>query len=270
MKLRNFYYINKKLLEDYIAAIEGYTYEEETQKVNETSQKVAGAKAGVFSVSGEGKYEKQAKEEKERTVRISDAAKFEKLFTYLADDVGGNIPYYEMLNDEVFNDLSRDDFIEVLVTPRFSKVKELSETVKKISSLAEVFETITQQSILDKTSEEAIAGISALGNLKSESGISCVFSFEDNLFPLVARLDESYFRCDLSQFVGQFYMLCKVQKKISKGQSVKLDEIFEDIKNLPLNREQRRKMPKNLDNPDIIRDIIKGPALQVVPIAIYQ
>ena len=65
-------------------------------------------------------------------------------------------------------------------------------------------------------------------------------------------------------------MLCKIQKKIVKGQSVKLDEIFEDIKKLPLNREQRRKMPKNLDNPDIIRDVIKGPALQVIPIAIYQ
>ena len=65
-------------------------------------------------------------------------------------------------------------------------------------------------------------------------------------------------------------MLCKIQKKIVKGQSIKLDEIFEDIKKLPLNREQRRKMPKNLDNPNVIRDVIKGPALQVIPIAIYQ
>ena len=90
------------------------------------------------------------------------------------------------------------------------------------------------------------------------------------MFPLVGRLDENYFKCELSQFVGQFYMLCKVQKKIAKGQSIKLDEIFEDIKKLPLNREQRRNMPKNLDNPDIIRDVVKGPALQVIPVAIYQ
>lgn len=97
-----------------------------------------------------------------------------------------------------------------------------------------------------------------------------MFSFEDGAFPLVAHLNENNFKCELSQFVGLFYMLCKIQKKIVKGQSVKLDEIFEDIKKLPLNREQRRKMPKNLDNPDIIRDVIKGPALQVIPIAIYQ
>ncbi len=65
-------------------------------------------------------------------------------------------------------------------------------------------------------------------------------------------------------------MLCKIQRKILKGQNIKLDEIFEDIKKLPLNREQRRKMPKNLDNPDVIRDVIKGPALQIIPVAIYQ
>ena len=68
MKLRNFHYINKKLLDDYIAAIDGYVYEEETQKLNETNQKTAGAKAGAFGVSGDGKYEKQSSEEFEREV----------------------------------------------------------------------------------------------------------------------------------------------------------------------------------------------------------
>ena len=268
--MRNFLYINQKLLDDYISAIDGYVYEEETQKFNETNQKSANANAKVLGIGGDGKYEKQSSEEVERKVRISDAAKFDKLFNYLSADEYSPLKYYEMLNDEEFNNLSRDDFIEVLVTPRFSKMKELSDTVKKISSLAGVFESITQQSLFDAKSEEAISGISLLGSLKSENGISCVFSFEDEKFPLVARLDENYFKCELSQFIGQFYMLCKIQKKIIKGQSVKLDEIFEDIKRLPLNREQRRKMPKNLDNPDVIRDVIKGPALQVIPIAIYQ
>lgn len=48
MKLRNFHYINKKLLDDYIAAIDGYVYEEETQKLNETNQKTAGAESRCF------------------------------------------------------------------------------------------------------------------------------------------------------------------------------------------------------------------------------
>ena len=88
MKLRNFLYINSKLLDDYISAIDGYVYEEETQKLNEINQKAANAKANVLGIGGDGKYEKQSSEEVERKVRISEAAKFDKLLgmeTLVAD-----------------------------------------------------------------------------------------------------------------------------------------------------------------------------------------
>lgn len=106
--------------------------------------------------------------------------------------------------------------------------------------------------------------------MKSGKEITCVFEFEDSNYPLVAYLDESYFRCEQDNFVGQAYLLCKIIRKVPKGQNIKLDEIFDDIKKLPLNRAQRRKMPKNIDNPAELRDIIKGPALLVLPIAVYQ
>lgn len=270
MKLRNFLYINTKSLDDYIAAIDGYVYEEETRTSNEMSQKSGTVKGGIPVISGEGKIESQTTEGIQRKVRVSESAKFEKIYKFLSNNEDDELKYYEFLSEDQFNDLCRDDFLEVLVTARFSKTKELSDTVKKLSSLAGMIENITEQKVLDKQAEEAINGFSALGNLKSGKEISCVFSFEDNNFPIVSYLDEDYFKCSQEQFIGQFYMLCKIQKKIPKGQSIKLDEIFEDFKKLPLNREQRRKMPKNMENPDIIKDVIKGPALQVIPIAIYQ
>lgn len=100
--------------------------------------------------------------------------------------------------------------------------------------------------------------------------ISCVFNFEDGKYPLVAYLDEKYFKCDQDSFIGESYMVCKIVRKIPKGKNVKLDEIFDDIKKIPMNRQQRRKMPKNMDNPDELKDVVKGPALVVVPIAVYQ
>lgn len=132
MKLRNFLYINKKLIDDYISAIDGYVYEEETQKLNSINQKAANANANLLGISGNGKYEKQSSEEVERTVRISDAAKFDKLFTYLSADEYSPLRYYEILSDEEFFNLGRDEFIEVLVTPRFSKINELSDAAKKL------------------------------------------------------------------------------------------------------------------------------------------
>ena len=115
-------------------------------------------------------------------------------------------------------------------------MKELTDSVKKIAELATVLESFTDQQILDKKAAEAVQGFSALGQMKSGKEITCVFEFEDGKHPLVAYLDESYFRCGQDSFVGQAYLLCKIIRKVPKGQSIKLDEIFDDIKKLPLNR----------------------------------
>lgn len=157
-----------------------------------------------------------------------------------------------------------------MVTARFSKTKELTDSVQKFADLANLIQGITDQPVLNKEATEAINGFSALGKMKSGKEISCVFNFYDGKYPLVVYLDENYFRCEQDSFVGQSYMLCKIIRKIPKGQSIKLDEIFDDIKKLPLNRNQRRKMPKNMDNPDVIKDVVKGPAMVVVPVAVYQ
>lgn len=271
MKLRNFLYLNTKILEDYISAIEGYTYDEESQVIALSSENSVNGGLGLKAVSAGGSHNGKQSEEIKRSVKISDAAKFDKIYTYLqSGDEDENLKYYEFLSEDIYNDLRRDDFIEVLVTARFSKAKELTDSVQKMADLAALIQRITNQQVLDKKASEAINGFSALGEIKSGKEIACVFNFDDGKYPLVAYLDENYFRCEQDSFVGQAYMLCKIIRKIPKGQSVKLDEIFEDIKKLPLNRDQRRKMPKNMDNPDVIKDIVKGPAMIVVPIAVYQ
>ncbi|MBQ9926008.1 MAG: hypothetical protein IJO51_08325 [Clostridia bacterium] len=270
MKLRNFLYLNTKVVEDYIAAIDGYTYDEETQAVATSNENAFTGKGALGVASGSGAHTGKQSEEIKRSVRISDAAKFEKVHKYLRSDEDDGLKYYEFLTDEDYAGLYRDDFLEVLVTARFSKMKELTNSVRKFAELATVLENITDQQFLDKKTAEAVNGLSMLGQMKSGKEIACVFEFDDRKHPLVAYLDESYFRCGQDSFVGQAYLLCKVIRKVPKGQSVKLDEIFEDIKKMPMNREQRRSMPKNLDNPAEVRDVIRGPALIVLPIAVYQ
>lgn len=270
MKLRNFLYLNTKVIEDYIAAIDGYTYDEESQAIATSSENALVGKGALGIASGSGSHTGKQSEEIKRSVHISDAAKFEKVHKYLRSDEEDGLKYFEFLTDTDYNGLYRDDFLEVLVTARFSKMKELTDSVIKIAELAAVFETITDQQILDKKATEAVQGFSALGQIKSGKELACVFEFADGKYPIVAYLDESYFRYNQDNFVGQSYLLCKIIRKVPKGESIKLDEIFEDIKKLPLNRAQRRNMPKNMDNPAELRDVIKGPALVVLPIAVYQ
>ena len=270
-EIKNFMYLNTKILEDYISVIDGFTYDEESQEIQNVNEKTLGGSAGVKIISGNGEIATKKVDEVKRSVHISDAAKFDKVFKYLqSGDEDEQVKYYEFLTEEEFNSLHRDDFLEVLVTSLFSKMKELTDSVMKVADLAKVIQIITDEEILDKKAKEAVDGFSALGQLREGKEISCVFNFEDGKYPLVAYLDQSYFRCSEDNFVGESYLLCKIIRKVQKGQSVKLDEIFGDVKKLPLNREQRRKMPKNMDNPKEIKDVVKGPALIVIPIAVYQ
>ncbi len=267
MELRNFLYLNMKLLDDYLSTIEGYLSEAEVYTDSRTNKTSGGVEAGIPVVKGSGKIESTKSEEIRREVKITKASKFEKLFNYLKKD---NLEYYELINEEIFDKLSRNKFIEVLVTPRFSKLKKLIDLASKIGEIADSMNMYTNQSNLDEKNKQAITGISALKKLQNSNEISCVFSFENKEYPLVAYLVEQYFEVPQAQFIGQVNMLCKIQRKIPKGKSIKLDEIFENVKNIPLNRAQRRSMPRDLNNPDEIKDEIKGPAFIVIPIAVYQ
>lgn len=271
MKLRNFLYLNTKILEDYLSAIDGFTYDEELQEIQNVNEKTVGGRTGVKILSGNGEIATKKVGEVKRSVYISDAAKFDKLFKYLQlSDEGEQIKCCESLTEEEFNSLHRDDFLEALVASRFSKMKEMTDGVAKLADLTKIIQDVSNEEILDKEAKEAMNGFFALGKFRESKEISCVFNFEDDKYPLVAYLDKSYFRCNTSEFIGESYLFCKIIRKVQKGKSIKLDEIFDDIKKLPLNRAQRRKMPKNIDNPKELKDVVKGPALIVLPIAVYQ
>ena len=61
MKLRNFLYLNTKVIADYVAAIDGYTYDEETQAIATSSENTIGAKGGVPILNGSGAHTERKK-----------------------------------------------------------------------------------------------------------------------------------------------------------------------------------------------------------------
>ena len=215
-----------------------------------------------------GKTGKQI-QERTRSVKNIYASKFDKVYSYLENDEDDHVSYFECISVEDYEKLCRDDFLEVLVTARFSKMKEVTDMANQFGALASIFEPLLGQGILDEEAKEALDGFSALSKIDYGKGIACVFEFEDKKIPIIAYLDEAYFRCRQEQFLGEGYLLCKIIKKIPKGKSIKLDEIFDSMEKLASNREERRKLKKNASNPTEIRDEIKGPALMVLPIAFY-
>jgi hypothetical protein len=268
MSLRNILYVDKNALDNYMSQIEGYTYEEATIVNSVMDEKSGKAGIGIPKTSVEGNIGKQNSESLTKNAKITDASKLDKVIKYLNKEE--ELKYYECIDENIWNEICRDDFLEVLVTPRFSRIEEVTDAAKKLKSLVDIFQPIVDKPMLDSKTEKALDGFETLSKIKKENSITCVFNFEDKKYPIIAYLDENSLKISKEKFISQSYMLCKVQRKIQKGESIELDEIFENFKSFAINRKQRRKMPKDLSNPEAIKDKIKGPALVVIPIAIYQ
>lgn len=268
MALRNILYIDNNIINDYVSQIDGYTYEEETIIDSSTKDKSASAGIGFAKFNSEGKLGKQNAFSSTKNVKITDASKLDKIIKYLEEN--DELKYYENLTEQLWNDIRRDDFLELLVTPRFSKMREVSNMAKSLNNMINAFQPYMNENMLDDKTKEALSGFESISNLNNDSTISCVFNFEDKNYPIVAKLDSNLLKTDVENIKSECYLLCKVQRKIESGKSIELDEIFDEFKNLNLNREQKRKMSKNLSNPKELRDSIKGPAFIVIPIAIYR
>jgi len=269
MKLRSFLYLNTDMLNSYLAAIDGGVYDSETVTETRASQKTGGVVAGIGTFSGNAQAGGGSSEEVKKDIQISPPAKFNRLFEYLQQEGQGK--YYQFIHDDTFKELERDDFIEILVKPRFSKVKEITNAAKSIGEMAEFFQELSDVPVFDDATKKGIDSVAKLGELKPSKAISCVFNFEDNEVPIVVNLDEQYFQVSQDNFVGEVYVLCKIQRKLQKNEKIELDELFEQFNKIPLNREQRRQLSKkDLKNPKEFKDVVNGPAFTASVIAVYQ
>lgn len=267
--LRKILYADTEALDNYISIIDGYTYEEQEIIQSTTTNKGGKAGIGFKATNIGGNFVKQNEEKISLNAKITDASKLDKIIRYLKSE--DSLKYYESINEEIWKDIYRDDFIEVLVTPRFSKLEEVTNAANTFKQLVNAFEPFLGENYLDKKTTNALSGFERLSNSQNKNSLSCVFNFEDKKYPMIGNIDKMYLKTSKDNFVSQVYMLCKIQRKIEKGNSICLDEIFEDVKSMALNREQRRKMiQKDMSNPAEIKDKINGPAFVVIPIAIYQ
>lgn len=266
--LRKILYADTDALDNYISTIDGYLYDE--QEITKSSSTNKGGKVdiGIKAINAEGNLGNQKEEKISLNAKITDASKLDKIIKYLQSQ--DELRYYENINEEIWNNIYRDDFIEVLVTPRFSKLEEVTKAVNNFKQLIDAFEPFLGNTV-DEKGKEALNVFEQLSSSRNSNSLSCVFNFEDKKYPLIGDIDKNYLKTSQDNFVSQVYMLCKIQKKIEKGKSIYLDEIFEDVKSMALNREQKRKMnKKDMSNPAEIKDKVNGPAFKVIPIAIYQ
>ena len=270
MVLRNFLYLNEQILDGYLSAIEGYTPTKVTQTTKATNTKKSGISASVKVASGEVGKQEVNETETHMEIEISPASKVQKLIDYLSEE--SEIPFYEYMDESSWRSLYRDSVVEFMGNVRFAKIKEFAKAVSEIERLVNVLQEFSDKPLINLKTQKELDGIKTLNHLQKGNEIPCVLSFgELKEYKVVCYLNELFFKVDQDSFIGDVTILCKIQKKIDKGNSIQLTDIFKTFREMPLNREQRRSMPskQQLVTPKEFSDIIRGPAFVVTPIAIY-
>jgi len=271
LNLRNFMYLDTQLLEDYLSAIKGELYEEETiiEKEEHTGGGSVGAK--IAGLGGEGKKEKTTGREVRKRVKKTDSSLFQELYGILQSKQA--FSYYELITPDIWENTRRNSLLEVNVSARFSVLDGLTDLVEQIGSLASLVETTTGQKMIDDKAAEAIKGLRGLGQIHSNKGIPCVFNFKSSPdYKLISYLNPEYFKVEKEQMIGELTLFCKVQRLLEEDEEFELVDLFSSLKHLRLSREQRRKLdfPGDLSMPPELTDTVTGPAAIVIPVAIYR
>lgn len=269
-KLRKFLFLDTDTVADYLAALEGSVLAgtiEETQQETTKQEDVAGMKTIQAGSSSEDSTQTRRKRV------INSAAQFQHLYELLESE--GVIQFLGSFDEAIWTQLERDEILEIQADIRLPEMLVLAQGVKGLPSLISKLEPIKDylndedQTFDEIQSKASIA--SAIGELADTKEVPILFEAVSNpYFHFTARLSGQYLMCDILDLQGEATVFGKIQRLIQKDQS---ETVFSfdrglDALTAQLNRKQRRALAKQSSKD--LTEVLKGPGLILLPVAIYQ
>ena len=266
MKLNSYLYINQRLVDDYLSAIDGCLYEEEHVMTQNVVSQNAVVEDGLPFIGTNGEINTESGKVSEKVLKITYVAKLKKIVDYLRSV--NELNEIEDLDEKRLDALKREEFIEVFVNVRSSKMQKIVDGLNKVTSIISSLGNLVQ---IPDDDRNKIQQMSVLKNMKeqADAGVcQVVFCPDGNeSISLVAQLEKEFLLEPIEKINKQCYVLCKVQRKIKKDEEVEVDAILEGMDVFkPFMKDE----DVNLSNPQEIKDVIKAPGLFVLPVAIYQ
>lgn len=265
--LRSFYYLDEKKVDDFLSAVEGDITNETIVEKTKT-EKEAGAEGGIQIFSAKGTIASTNETEKTIQKGSSYPAKFQRMLDFLGDEV----EFYQSCNDELMvKNMQRNSVLELEGNIRFTKVDEIMSGLKRFLPFLGLIQSTGTDAGIDENTINGIKLIDGLSAGNKTKGLPVVLEFDDeHKLSVILHLDESFLKVQPESIPSPVTVFCKVQKFIKKSEKYELLNLLPALESFATNRDQRRDMKKRIDEfPKEIRDVIKGPAIVVTPIAIY-
>lgn len=259
--------MDEEFINDAFATLQGFDFNEQ-EIVNESAISKGGA--GGFDVSivkGDGSIRKEDKGTTSFKAQKTIPAKLQYIIDCLQQSE--ELPYYEQIDENIWGTFTRDTMLEIVVDFSFTKIEQHSQLADSFKSFNELFDS----GISKTDNDEAVNKMIELGSTERKNGLPCILRFVSSpSFPCFAYLNEDFIKGNRNMLSGQVTVLCKVSRKINKGESVELTNIIKTMGSFAKTREQKHQHIQNIKSGKAkdFNDTIKGPATEVIPMAIYR
>lgn len=262
--LRKYLYIDEKFINDAFATIMGYDYDEKSIEYEDTQ-----------SISeSEDKTETKSITSKSNTTisaSLPISSKLQKVIDFLCKENGGELPFWESVSANESSKLCREYFFEGQFNIEFTKIERWGNLASGVQRLDSLFETHKTDNV------KAITKLQQLAKQERERGLPSIFSFVNNsTLKCYAYLDESYIRINKIDLQTEATVLCKVVRVIKQGTSICLTDLSEYMNTaFPDTKEGKKKKIAAIKSGQLkkikdLEDRVEGPAIEVLPIAIYK
>jgi hypothetical protein len=180
------------------------------------------------------------------------------------------------LNQGVYDEIQPGQILELRGKARISQWEEMSNTLASLTELNETVKFATGQDMLQNAfksveDRQAYKGMSSLvEQRKLQDTIIIIRPLNVEKFQFVANLDSKCLIDKKEDLKTEITIIGMVQRKLAVSETIDVfrllpdASIFEDM-----NRENRRKAKRNLNQKSPVDEIIKYPAVNIYPIAIY-
>lgn len=266
--LRSFYYLDTTVLNDYVAQINGFVADKEEITITDNKNKNASASIGTNNIGLSGSVGKDGSIESHTSAKITDSAKFESVYKWIDSEEG--IKFYDIIDENVFNDIFRGAHIEVEAKPRRSKLSVLVNLAEKISNINSVYSNTKQGNLLNKDDKNIFNFAKTLGEFVQNDKTYLVFEFPNGKYPFITRIDNKFLLKGIEELDFECTLFCKIKRVLNKGEQYKVDDIFSAFSEIESISNGEIDSTIFDDIPNEVLDIIEGPAVIVDTIAIYK
>lgn len=257
--MRDFIYLDERLVDQYLAQVEDGLYDDERERQGNTTSRGVEAALRVGPAQAGGKRSKDSVADIERVRRQTPESRFNRLFEHLdliqVDDSTSQV--YGLLNARAMAEV--ECYVDV---PSVARALAQAPELAGIAEIATMFgETV------DDDTAEAIQGITAIAN-RSEGSVIATGETREDEARFVFKLARHGIRVALDDLEGEAVVIGTVLKKWPEGES-------HPLVNVPglnlLSRDERRRMAREKGSePQDPAMMLPGPGVTLNVVAIFR